>query len=232
MLSAAGNIPQGLLDGQSASPDLPTFACNLLLAAALAWVLGLVFVRTGQTLSNRRLFAFNLLPVTCTTMFIVSVVQSSFALSLGLVGALSIVRFRAAIKEPEELAFLFLAIAVGVGLGANQPLLTLIGFGVIAGLLMARRLTVPSRSQQNLHLSVAARTDTHPTLRSVVEVLQRSCRRVALRRCDEDRGGLDAAFLVELGSLEDLERCKSALLSLDPAMKITFLENQHLPTWN
>ena len=51
---------------------------------------------------------------------IITVVKSSLALSLGLVGALSIVRFRTAIKNPEELIFLFLCIAIGVGLGANQ----------------------------------------------------------------------------------------------------------------
>ncbi len=55
------------------------------------------------------------------------IVKSSLALSLGLVGALSIVRFRAAIKEPEELVYLFLIIAVGLGCGANQLIITTIG---------------------------------------------------------------------------------------------------------
>ena len=49
-----------------------------------------------------------------TTMLIISIVKSSLALSLGLVGALSIIRFRAAIKEPEELAYLFLAIGISI----------------------------------------------------------------------------------------------------------------------
>ena len=55
------------------------------------------------------------------------IVKSSLALSLGLVGALSIVRFRAAIKEPEELVYLFLIIAIGLGCGANQLIITVIG---------------------------------------------------------------------------------------------------------
>ena len=58
-------------------------------------------------------------------------VKSSLALSLGLVGALSIVRFRAAIKEPEELIYLFLTIAAGLGTGAGQIKITI--FGVIFG---------------------------------------------------------------------------------------------------
>ena len=55
------------------------------------------------------------------------IVKSSLALSLGLVGALSIVRFRAAIKEPEELVYLFLIIAAGLGCGAGQLKITIVG---------------------------------------------------------------------------------------------------------
>ena len=59
--------------------------------------------------------------------------KSSLALSLGLVGALSIVRFRTPIKEPEELAYLFISIAMGLGLGANQILATVVaGPGILA----------------------------------------------------------------------------------------------------
>ena len=69
--------------------------------------------------------------ITLTTTLIITVVKSSLALSLGLVGALSIVRFRAAIKEPEEIAYLFLCIAIGLGLGAKYTLVTVVGFVVI-----------------------------------------------------------------------------------------------------
>ena len=59
------------------------------------------------------------------------VVKSSLTLSLGLVGALSIVRFRTPIKEPEELVYLFLAIALGLGYGAHQTMITTLTFLVI-----------------------------------------------------------------------------------------------------
>ena len=61
---------------------------------------------------------------TVATVVVISIVKSSLALSLGLVGALSIVRFRSAIKEPEELAYLFLSIGIGLGLGAGQRVVT------------------------------------------------------------------------------------------------------------
>ena len=62
-----------------------------------------------------------------TTTIVITIVKSSLALSLGLVGALSIVRFRAAIKEPEELVYLFLIISTGLGCGAGQIKITFIG---------------------------------------------------------------------------------------------------------
>ena len=65
------------------------------------------------------------------TFFIILIVKSSLALSLGLIGALSIVRFRTPIKEPEELAYLFLSIAAGLGLGASQTLPTVTSIIVI-----------------------------------------------------------------------------------------------------
>ena len=72
-----------------------------------------------EELSNRKIFSKNFFIITTTTMLIITVVKSSLALSLGLVGALSIIRFRAAIKEPEELGYLFLTISIGLGCGAD-----------------------------------------------------------------------------------------------------------------
>ena len=68
-------------------------------------------------------------------MLIITIIQSSVALSLGLVGALSIVRFRAAIKDPEELTFLFLVIGIGLATGANKPILATIAILLILFLL-------------------------------------------------------------------------------------------------
>ncbi|MCP4154241.1 MAG: DUF4956 domain-containing protein, partial [bacterium] len=128
------------------------FLVNLLLAAVLAYILSVVYTRYGHALSNRRLSSKNFLLITMTTMLIITIVKSSLALSLGLVGALSIVRFRAAIKEPEELSYLFLTIAVGLGMGANQTIITLLGFLVIVSIIIVRKKNSSAFSQnKNLH---------------------------------------------------------------------------------
>lgn len=91
--------------------NIPNFLFAFLVCAVLCYLLSRLYVRYGNALSNRKVFARNFIILGLTTMFIITVVKNSLALSLGLVGALSIVRFRSAIKEPEELTYLFLTIA-------------------------------------------------------------------------------------------------------------------------
>ena len=85
------------------------------------------YIKFSNSLSNKYDFSKNFIILGITTTLVITIVKSSLALSLGLVGALSIVRFRAAIKEPEELVYLFLIIATGLGCGAGQLKITLIG---------------------------------------------------------------------------------------------------------
>ena len=112
---------------QNIQIDLPNFVLSLVCAAILSFLVQLFYVRYSSTLSNRKEFSKNFVILGVTTCIVIMIVKSSLALSLGLVGALSIVRFRAAIKEPEELVYLFLIIAIGLGCGANQLIITVTG---------------------------------------------------------------------------------------------------------
>ena len=103
------------------------FVINLILTALLCYLIRVFYLKFSSSLSNRDYFSKNFIILGITTCIVITIVKSSLALSLGLVGALSIVRFRAAIKEPEELVYLFLVIATGLGFGANQTKITIIG---------------------------------------------------------------------------------------------------------
>ena len=120
--------------------SLLSFTFGLVLTAFFAFILSKVYSVYGDSLSNRNMFGRTLVLLSLTTMLIITIVKSSLALSLGLVGALSIVRFRAAIKEPEELSYLFLSIALGLGFGANQEIITIIAFAIIIGIIIGRKL--------------------------------------------------------------------------------------------
>ena len=87
-------------------------------------------------MSSRRAFGNTILLLTISVASLIAVVKSSLALSLGLVGALSVVRFRTAVKEPFNLAFILFAICVGISLGAAQftfaLLITILGCAITA----------------------------------------------------------------------------------------------------
>ena len=112
---------------QNVQIDITNFVLSLVFAAILSFFVQLFYIRYSSTLSNRKEFSKNFVILGVTTCIVIMIVKSSLALSLGLVGALSIVRFRAAIKEPEELVYLFLIIAIGLGCGANQLIITVVG---------------------------------------------------------------------------------------------------------
>lgn len=104
--------------------SLLTVLAFMTVGGFLAIYLRFLYRRTSRPLSSDSIAkVFPLLTV--VTIAVIAVVKASLALSLGLVGALSIVRFRAAIKDPEELVYLFLCIGVGLSLGAEQLWLAL-----------------------------------------------------------------------------------------------------------
>ena len=107
--------------------DIPNFVLSLIFASILSFFIQLFYIKYSSSLSNRKEFSKNFVILAVTTCIVIMIVKSSLALSLGLVGALSIVRFRAAIKEPEELTYLFLVIATGLGTGSGQIKIVTIG---------------------------------------------------------------------------------------------------------
>ena len=127
---------------QNIQIDIPGFVLSLICASILSFFVQLFYIRYSSTLSNKKEFSKNFVILAVTTCIVIMIVKSSLALSLGLVGALSIVRFRAAIKEPEELVYLFLIIAIGLGCGANQLKITIIGiiFALVLIIIYSRYL--------------------------------------------------------------------------------------------
>ena len=214
--------------GQASRLDLVTFLINLILAAACASVLALVYVHWGASLTNRRRFASNLILMAMTTTFIILVVRSSVALSLGLVGALSIVRFRTAVKEPEELAYLFVAIGIGVGLGDNQRLITLIALAALIVVVFVQRILRRPDADVNMHLVIASRHPQKVELAQITSALRPHVAKMKLLRFDETPDMLETAFLVEFGRMDRLNEARLALTSLSESIEISFMDNKGL----
>ena len=120
-----------ILATQNVAINLQNFIISILISIFLSFLVQQFYKRFSSTLSNKEEFSKNFLILAATTTIIITIVKSSLALSLGLVGALSIVRFRAAIKEPEELVYLFLIISIGLACGAGQFQVIIIGIIII-----------------------------------------------------------------------------------------------------
>ena len=206
---------------------LPKLVLSLGIAALLGVILGQVYIHFGHSLSNRRLFARNFLVLVVTTTLIISIVRSSLALSLGLVGALSIVRFRAAIKEPEELAFLFLAISIGLGLGAGQALVTIVALLIILGLIVIRGLFRRGASPTpNLYLTITSPAAAKLGADRILQALAGVGATAALKRFDQSPDSLEAAFLVDFKQVAHLEQFTNQLQELSPEVRVSCLDDR------
>lgn len=210
------------------TPTVPIyqFLPALVATALLCWLLGLFYQRYGQSLSNRESFARNFVALGMTTMMVITIVKSSLALSLGLVGALSIVRFRTAIKEPEELVYLFLALAIGLGLGANQWLVTVSAVTLIVAVLWLRARRGVAAEGANLYLTVRQRGETRATLSGITETLREHCSGLDLKRFDELEDGLEVSYRVSFANFEQLDRAKQALQAVSGSISLSFVDQE------
>ena len=207
--------------------SISTFIFNLLLTAILSMLLGYVYVKFGNSISNRKQFSKNFVILSLTTMLIITVVKSSLALSLGLVGALSIIRFRSAIKEPEELAYIFLAISIGLGLGANQTIITIIALSMILSMITLIKLfTSKYAENQNLYLTIQCNNPKNLSSKVIIDTVANHCKKVDLRRIDETSNLIDISLSVELNSFDEMNKLKLELQGIEQDIKFTILDNK------
>lgn len=209
--------------------SLPAFFLHLALAGLSGWGLGWVYRRYGTSLSNKEGFSQNFVLLCMTTTVIISVVKSSLALSLGLVGALSIVRFRSAIKEPEELIYLFFCIAIGLGFGADQLWPTLGAILMIVPILIVRGTLHRKKQTQDLLLVLSIPQPSELTLEIVLSILDNHCSGIHLKRLEENQDRLEMSFVLELQSPQHLAKLKDELRQRQPSLSLQLLDQKMLP---
>lgn len=222
-------LQQKYIEEFSNNTPLDEFILNLLVCALLLSILKWYYVRYANVVSNRQKFSSNFLPLALATFLVIMIVKSSIALSLGLVGALSIVRFRAAIKEPEELTYLFVAIGIGLATGANQPILAVLTFTFILLLLyLNQRLFKKQHFRQDNKLFVNIHTDSDD-LKAISKTISDILPFVALKRMDSRKnGGLDLSFICVAENIEQLEALKTQLKAISPSTSFSVVEAPEL----
>lgn len=204
-------------------------AVNMLMGGALALYIGELYKRLGTSISNRDNFSGVFPMLTMVTVVIIFVVKSSLALSLGLVGALSIVRFRAAIKTSEELVYLFLCIGVGLALGAEHRLLAAVAVVIVTIFVVGRRFLGRSVSRQNLLLTVIGDAerfvDTVDTAdeANVVEALERLTGGLSIQRFDLEDGQVQIRAKVSPGGPKETTQLITEIKKAFPHLQVSYV---------
>ncbi len=126
-MSFADMLKKSILEGFSTDVTMGKVVAGLVTALLASLFILLIYRMTVRGIAGNRGFEITLLLVTSISAMIVLTITSNLALSLGMVGALSIVRFRTAIKESSDTAFMFWCVAAGITAGAGFYMITLVG---------------------------------------------------------------------------------------------------------
>ncbi|MDB9786526.1 DUF4956 domain-containing protein [Bacteriovoracaceae bacterium] len=211
----------------SAQIEIVALLQYLGLATLYAVILGQMVKRSSTVMGDKGQYQY-IFPILVPTMvLIIVVIKTSLALSLGLVGALSIVRFRTPIKEPMELAFLFVAIAVGLGIGAGQIWATSISFFVIIFILFIMGFLKSAQEPKGLFLDVQSEKYDKISLSTYFNLLKEKKISFEIRRVDETPTQFSATFYLELNGLDHLDEILNALNERNPKAQYSFLNRVH-----
>ena len=200
-----------------------SFIKSIILSYVLAYILSKVYVAQANSLSNHESLAKIFPLLTITTTIVIAVVKSSLALSLGLVGALSIVRFRTPIKEPEELTYIFLAIAIGLANGADQYLASIIGLGLaLLSIFINNRVFSKFKGQTTLRLSIQGISAGDCT--EVVSIASQNCKRIDLNNIVVSNNSNLVTLNIQPKSFKDTEFIISNLNASFPNASISLMD--------
>ena len=191
-------------------------ALALILAFGLGMFILLVYKKTYQGVMYSSSFGVTLLALTMITTLVILAVTSNVVLSLGMVGALSIVRFRTAIKEPLDIAFLFWSIAAGIVLAAGMIPLAVIGSVIIGVILL---IFVNRKSHSNPYI-VVLQCDGHDSESAAKAYLEKMTYKCSVKSKSAQRGRVELNLEIRLrddntdfvNALSELPGVSSAVL--------------------
>ncbi len=201
-------------------------ALNLIIAAILAWILEYVFVNYSNTINNKKVFSKNFIVIAMTTAFIISIVKSSLALSLGLVGALSIIRFRTAIKEPEEISYLFICIGIGLGLGANYKLITIMAVILIIASIIIKEKFFGNKEVSNEAIYLTLNFNGKLDLDKILNLCKNYCSSVYLRDFDLLIDKSQIGLVINFQDSNNIDNLIKEIKSINDKIEINLI-NKH-----
>jgi len=206
--------------------NYPELALNLIIAALLAWLLEFVFINYSNSINNKKVFSKNFVIIATTTAFIISIVKSSLALSLGLVGALSIIRFRTAIKEPEEISYLFICIGIGLGLGASYKLITIMSILLIIILIIIKEKVFGDKEISSEAIYLTLNYKGKLDLNEILSLCSKYCTSVYLRDFDLLVDNSQVGLIINFDDTKKVNDLTNQIKLIDNKIEINLI-NKH-----
>lgn len=202
---------------------------NLLITLSLSLVLavGILFVyrRTHRGFHFERSFSLTLLMTPPIVALVMTFIGSNLALSLGMVGALSIIRFRTAIKDSRDMVYIFWCIATGLGCGTTNWSSTVIAFFFIAIVLLAlMRFDLDEGERSSYALIIKA--DSSPTLENSRVIVEKYAQRSRLRSVEVGGGRCEQVIELERMDGINTKGLVSELQALEGVTSVTLLSPQ------
>ena len=196
---------------------------DLILCMILVSIVSWFYKKFSQSLGGKT-HVGSILPLIGLTVFmVIVVVKSSLALSLGLVGALSIVRFRTPIKEPEELGYLFLTIAVGLGFGAGYKIITII---TTIAILLYLYLTYEKNKSNKINGEYTILLNTlNEKYNECCKLIEKNTIAFKVTRTESHDDRISIYFNVSIDKNFDLQNLIENLKVLDERSKVDFVES-------
>jgi hypothetical protein len=206
----------------STQNDYVSVMIDFVLCVLMSFILRNFYIRRSFSLTGK-MHIGTIIPILATVVFLVIlIVKSSLALSLGLVGALSIVRFRTPIKEPEELVYLFLAIAIGLGYAAGQTLLTSV---IFLSILIVSYFWLSNQNNKVIEYNlVISWGDKELTFETMTNIISNSVDSIKLIRLEYGENTNTAVLMIAPKETADIEELSKGLINLDKNLTVSFYE--------
>ena len=214
---------------ENLSNDLPVVILNYIFCVLCSFALKIIYENKSSSLSGKFHIGVVIPILAQITFFIILIVKSSLALSLGLIGALSIVRFRTPIKEPEELVYLFFSIAIGIGFGAGQTLITSVIFIFIAFTiyLFSSKKNISNTIDYNLLIEIPYKESQLPEQSFVLTNIKTHFSNYNISKIEID-DGVRLLIILEVSSneIENISKFEESIKSKYDNSKISYFENR------
>ena len=212
------------------TPSIFDIAGNILIATICGLIISMVYRLVYKGPSYSPTFVNSLVLLSMITAVVILVIGNNLARAFGLVGAMSIIRFRTAVRDTQDIIFIFFSLTVGMAAGVGLSLVAIMATVLISAviiLLVSTNFSAPPRRRHLLHLTYAGSDEAEETLTRIIKKYCRKIKLVNLKTIGPQED-IDAFYHVTLRNTKESDVLIRALKALDFTRQINlYLDEDH-----